>query len=124
MHDRYYRLLEAADLPGRSILVRIWQEDSAIFACIEGDDEPAQAAPDLVLFRAALRRLRENLMPVFVSLENAALWQADWGDLVDYRVTRKNGKPTLHRMQSPACQSARASQTLNLNSITSPSLTT
>ncbi|WP_297104624.1 hypothetical protein [uncultured Devosia sp.] len=95
MRDRYYRLLEATDLPEGAILVRIWRGASMVLACIEGDEEQEEAAPDLVLFRAALLRLRGEYTAIFVLLNDAALWQAGWGDLVDYRVTRKDGRPAL-----------------------------
>jgi len=127
MRDRYYRLEDATDVPDRSVLVRIWQEEGEILASIEGEDEQDATAPDLVLLRAALLRLRENLMAVFIQIEDQGGWQADWGDLVDYRVTQKNGKPALRFAQPPPFPqfyNLEPGQTLNLNSITSPSLTT
>lgn len=95
MRDRYYRLLEATDLPEGAILVRIWQGASMVLGRIEGDEEQEEAAPDLVLFRAALLRLHGEYTAIFVLLSEPALWQAGWGDLVDYRVTRKEGRPAL-----------------------------
>ncbi len=127
MRDRYYRLLDAADLPDHAVLVRIRQDDATLRACILGDVEEIESAPDLVLFRAALLRLQQNLSAIFILLDDPAHWQADWGDLIDYRVTQKNGKPALRFAQPPTppqCSNDALGQTLNLNSITSPSLTT
>ena len=127
MRDRYYRLMDAADLPSQALLVHIRQDGGTLLASILGDADELESAPDLVLFRAALLRLQQDLTAIFVLLDEPAHWQADWGDLVDYRVTRKNGKPALRFAQPPAspqCDNAQPGQTLNLNSITSPSLTT
>lgn len=102
MRDRYYRLQDAADLPPQAVMVRIRQGDSALLASIPGDAEEVESAPDLALFRAALLRLQQNLAAVFILLDDPVHWHADWGDLVDYRVTRKNGKPALRFAQLPA----------------------
>ena len=127
MRDRYYRLMDAADLPPQAVLVRIRGDNGALLASILGDAEDVDSPPDLVLFRAALLRLQHNLSAIFILLDDPAHWQADWGDLIDYRVTRRNGKPALRFAQPPAspqCNNDQPGQTLNLNSITSPSLTT
>lgn len=102
MRDRYYRISDRVDLPDNAVLVHIWREDGLVLARIEGDDLPMTAAPDLVLFHAALQRLRQDLMAVFVLIDDTSIWMADWGDLVDYRVTRRNGKPALRFVQPPA----------------------
>ena len=127
MRDRYYRLMDTADLPSQAVLVHIRQDGGILLASIQGDANELESAPDLVLFRAALLRLQQDLTAIFVLLDEPAHWRADWGDLVDYRVTQKNGKPALRFAQPPAssqCDNAQPGQTLNLNSITSPSLTT
>ncbi|MBB4051874.1 hypothetical protein GGR20_001516 [Devosia subaequoris] len=102
MRDRYYRLEDAEDLPLQAVLVRIRQDNGALLASILTDAEEVESAPDLVLFRAALLRLQQDLSAIFILLDDPAHWQADWGDLVDYRVTQKNGKPALRFAQPPA----------------------
>ena len=127
MRDRYYRLSSCSDLPPRAGLVRIYRRAGQVLARIDGDDEVVETEPELILFRAALMRLRLNLVGNFVWLEDTSLWQADWGDLVDYRGSRKSQRPAS--CETPALKaepglSEAWDYTLNLNSITSPSLTT
>ena len=102
MRDRYYRLSSCSDLPPRTGLVRIYRRSVAVVAQVDGDDEAVEAEPDLILFRAALLRLRLNLVGIFVWLEDKALWQADWGDLVDYRGGRKSRGPAP--LETPAAK--------------------
>ena len=73
-----------------------------MLARVEGDDEEVEAEPDLILFRAALMRLRRDLVGSFVWLEDTSLWQADWGDLVDYRGGRKSRGPAP--LETPAAK--------------------
>ncbi|QYO75811.1 hypothetical protein [Devosia salina] len=127
MRDRYYRISSPAELPQGSVLVHIWREDGDPLASMEGDEELVVAAPDLILFRAALLRYRHNLNATFVHLENPELWQAGWGDLVDYRGGRSSKRPAPHEAPAGKIEPDRMDAwdyTLNLNSITSPSLTT
>lgn len=85
MRDRYYRVSSASEaLPG-AVLVHVYCRLGQVLAHVEGEDEDDAAQPDLVLFRAALERLRQGRVGIFVVMEDAALWQQHWGDLVDYR---------------------------------------
>ena len=112
MRDRYYRLSSFLDLPPGAGLVRIYWSGGKVLARVEGDDEEVEAEPDLILFRAALMRLRRDLVGSFVWLEDTSLWQADWGDLVDYRGGRKSQGPTPLETPAPkanqACRKPRA----------------
>ncbi|MHA6297375.1 hypothetical protein [Devosia sp. CAU 1758] len=127
MRDRYYRLAAPSDLLPGAALIRIYRRDGQILAWLYGDEEEVEAEPDLILFRAALLRLRQDLVGIFVWLEDSGLWNADWGDLVDYRGGRKSEGPapreTPALLIEPDVSNA-WDYTLNLNSITSPSLTT
>ena len=127
MRDRYYQLQSPADLPADAALVRIYRRNWHALARLDDDDEEMEAEPDLILFRAALMRLRRELVGIFVYLEDETLWQAHWGDLVLYRGTRKSQRPapleTPAFILQPDLLDA-WDYTLNLNSMTSPSLTT
>jgi hypothetical protein len=126
MRDRYYRLKSLSDLPHKAALVHVYRRLGQALARLDGDDEADEAQPDLILFRAALERLRQDLVGTFVLLEDDALWQAHWGDLVEYRGGRKSEGPAPR--ETPALKAEPDldawDYTLNLNSITSPSLTT
>ncbi|SMQ71975.1 hypothetical protein SAMN06295905_1969 [Devosia lucknowensis] len=127
MRDRYYRLLPGSELPVQAALVRIRATPAGVAARIEGDLENEEAAPDLMLFRAALARIRYGLVGIFVVLDDGVEWNMDWGDLVDYRGGRNMEKPAPSRTPVFAMQLDLFSAwdyTLNLNSMTSPSLTT
>ena len=104
MRDRYYRLSSCSDLPPRTGLVRIYRRGAAVVAQVDGDDEAVEAEPDLILFRAALLRLRLNLAGIFVWLEDTALWQTNWGDLVDYRGGRKSEGPAPLETPAPKAE--------------------
>jgi hypothetical protein len=141
MRDRYYRLASSSQLPQGAVLVHLYHRLGRVLARVEGDIEEDEAQPDLILFRAALMRLRENAVGIFVLLEDAALWQHGWGDLVEYR---GGSRPVSFSQTDPdhgviPAQAGTAvsvrdvrgvgptdawDYTLNLNSITSPSLTT
>lgn len=146
MRDRYYRLRQEQDVPRNGVLVRIYASGEAARSRIDGDLERAEAAPDLMLFRAALARLHDGLVGIFVLLETEDLWQDEWGDLVDYRGGRGNAAPKPARgaviaapltglplktgeagIELGLCRDVLEEAwdyTLNLNSMTSPSLTT
>ena len=126
MRDRYYRLKSPSDLPPKAVLVHVYRRLGQVLARLEGDAPEDEAQPDLILFRAALERLRENLVGIFVTIEDEALWQAHWGDLVDYRGGRKSEGPAPRETPAPKAEPDLDAwdYTLNLNSITSPSLTT
>ena len=104
MRDRYYRLSSFLDLPPGAGLVRIYWSGGKVLARVEGDDEEVEAEPDLILFRAALMRLRRDLVGSFVWLEDSALWQAHWGDLVDYRGGSKSEGPAPHETPAPKAE--------------------
>lgn len=93
MRDRYYRLATPTDLLPGAALVRIYRQEGQVLARLEGDTEQVEAEPDLILFRAALLRLRQNLVGIFVWLEDQSLWKGNWGDLVDYRGGRQSKGP-------------------------------
>jgi hypothetical protein len=163
MRDRYYRVTSASEVPHKAVLVHVYRRLGQVLARLDGDDETDEAQPDLILFRAALERLRQDLVGTFVLLEDDALWQADWGNLVDYRGARKSEGPAprevpafpTHGLAPPPNLPLKQTEgpvegkssgeailllplsgggrvgvffasdyTLNLNSITSPSLTT
>lgn len=92
MRDRYYRVLSAEDVPPMVALVHIWRQEGLALARLDEDDERVEAAPDLILFRAALARHRQDLLAIFVQVESLDLWQPEWGDLVDYRGSLHHGK--------------------------------
>ncbi|GEM_PF-1338743 len=129
MRDRYYRLLPGSTLPSRARLVRISCSNGRALARLEGEPDEADGAPDLILFRAALARIRHEIVAIFIRLEDGVEWDPQWGDLFDYRGGRIKEKPALQGLQAPALDCAPGmlaawDYTLNLNSITSPSLTT
>jgi hypothetical protein len=127
MRDRYYRLKSPSDLPPGAALVHIYQASTETLARLDGDEEQEEAAPDLILFRAALARVRHELVGIFVWMGDGVGWNDDWGDLVDYRGGRKSKGPAPYMapalMIEPDLLDA-WDYTLNLNSMTSPSLTT
>lgn len=89
MRDRYYRVTSASEaLPG-TVLVHLYRRLGEVVAHVEGEDLEDAAQPDLVLFRAALERLRKGGVGIFVLTEDTALWQNHWGDLVNYRGGQK-----------------------------------
>jgi hypothetical protein len=100
MRDRYYRVTSASEVPHKAVLVHVYRRLGQVLARLDGDDEADEAQPDLILFRAALERLRQDLVGTFVLLEDDALWQADWGNLIDYRGGRESEGPALH--EAPA----------------------
>ena len=127
MRDRYYRLTSPADLPPKRVLVHMYRRHREMLARLDDDEPGDEAQPDLILFRAALERLRQNLVGIFVTLEDELLWRAHWGDLVEYRGGQKWERPAPREapafIAEPGLLEA-WNYTLNLNSITSPSLTT
>ncbi|MBJ3783377.1 hypothetical protein [Devosia sediminis] len=159
MGERYYRVTAPSEAPQKAVLVHVYRRLGQVLARLDGDDEEDEAQPDLILFRAALERLRQNLIGTFVMIEDRDLWQIGWGDLVDYQGSLKwqkpapndpplpnpsleeeNGRaaslePFVNTVYSSAFLGGRPDGgmgrtedawdfTLNLNSMTSPSLTT
>jgi hypothetical protein len=127
MRDRYYRVSSSSDMPPGAMLVHVYTRLGQVLALLDGEDETDAAEPDLVLFRAALERLRQRRLGIFVRIEDTTLWQAHWGDLVDYRGGQTWKKPASEVTPAFGLEPDLLSAwdyTLNLNSITSPSLTT
>lgn len=127
MRDRYYRVQAEDSLPDRGALVRFYRRDTQIVAQIVDDMDRMEAEPDLIFLRAALMGLREGLTAIYVHLPDDIAWQDQWGDLIDYRAPSESRRPAP--VVTPAFKPKSDlfdawDYTLNLNSMTSPSLTT
>jgi hypothetical protein len=85
MRENYYRVADASDVPHNAALVRLWRDKTRPLARVElrNGEPPAVTEPDLALFWAGLALAQNGLMTVCVWIEDASLWQEEWGNLVE-----------------------------------------
>jgi hypothetical protein len=85
MRETYRQVRGRAQVPPNAALIRLWRQDGRAVADVDFGDAgtaPRPTDPDMALLMASLALAHHDLTGLFVLIEDPALWDEHWGNLV------------------------------------------